>query len=461
MKKKFLSVLMVALSTLTLASCNDNPQPDPDAGLTGTALAVSKASKMTIEELEAASKAEMEASDDTFKVLGLTSVLSKAVTALCKKYDWLKEDVKDGETVTQKGNTYCNNSYKDYTLLTALEPAADSYVADFALVQDERSIADYADEGILHNYVPSDYASFGLAEEDTAPLKGLHFNKIFWTNTNFQNVTGKTLYNIWQMAGTSADPDHLAKVSFQSPVTEQVNMSFLLSCLAPSAQERIEKAYKDYYGRAWEAGKYTSAGEQWVTEFINTVNTTGRWHSSDGTAMKETQLKDDWAEGYVYYGAYAKMKDAAGKYYAITGQAEDAILAPLVEPADSKNAGKINAMKTVKWDWEINGFNGYFYTMDSQIVNNAKHPYTACLFARYLLDPDFYAATIYNSSTPNKDGSKGNQYGYYYPGESEKVSSNDNDWTKAKWKECSLVENFEYLGSVKSAKVAYVSSLIK
>lgn len=441
MSKKLLNVLLVGASVLSFTSCSNKTSND-DGKLTGTAKIVAEASQMTIEELEAASKAEMEASNDTFKVLGLTSALSKAVSQLIAKYDWLTED-----------NTYCNNSYKDYTLLNALDPAANTYVADYALVQDARSIGDYTKAGILHNFVPSDAESFGLAEDGKEPLNGIHFNKVFWTNTNFTNVTGKTLYNVWQVAGSASDPDHLSKVSFQSPVTEQVNMSFLLSVMAPESQSRMEKAYKSYYGKDWAAtDKYPSCGQQWVEEFIANVS---RWHSSDGTAMKETQLKDDWNEGYVYFGAYSKMKDAAGKYYAVDGIDES------LKETTGDNAGKVQAMKTVKWDWEIEGFNGYFYTMDSQVVNNAKHPYTACLFARYILDPDFYTQTIYSSTTPNKDGSKGNQYGYYYPGTSSKVSVNDNDWTKDKWKEVSLVESYSYLKDVRSTKVAYINSLIK
>ena len=208
--KKIIVCMATLLAMCGLASCGGNDK------LTGTAAIVAAASKMSISELEQASKKEMEESKETFKVLGLTSALSKAVEQLAEKYDWIK--VGDG------GNTFVNNSYKDYTLLSALEPAANSYVADYALVQDARSIADYTASGILHNYVPSDVASYGLDADGIMPLQGIHFNKIFWTNTNFETVTGKKLYNIWQVAGTNDDADHLSKVSFQSPVTEQINM---------------------------------------------------------------------------------------------------------------------------------------------------------------------------------------------------------------------------------------------
>ena len=297
-----------------------------------------------------------------------------------------------------------------------------------------------------------------MTDADIKPLKGIYFNKVFWTNSNFETVTGKTLYNIWQLAGTDADADHLDKVSFQTAATEQINMSFLLSCEAPENQERIEAAYKKYYNKDWSSDTYTSAGQQWVTEFIANIS---RFHSSDGTAMKETQLKDDWTNGYVYYGAFAKMKDAVGKYYTVAGQETDPILKDLVETSGD-NVGKINAMKTVKWDREIEGFNGFMYAMCSQVVNNAKHPYTACLYARYLVTLQAYAGAIYNNKLPSADGTTGtpvNQYGYYSPA-SNAITYAQNDWTRDVHIQRELVESYDYLKGVKITQVNRILGLI-
>lgn len=433
MKKNLciLSTLLMAASLLTVTSCDGGTE------LTGTAAVVEEASKMTLAQLEEASKKEMEASTETFKVVGLTSTLKKALDQFCEKYDWL---VSEAEAEEGKGTTniFCNNSYKDYALLTALDSASESYFADFALVQDARSLADYLEAGICHNYVPSDYADLNLAEEDTYPLKGIHFNKIFYTNKAFKEVTGKTLYNIWQLAGTDADPDHIAKFSFQSPITEQINMSFLLSLQAPANQERIEAAYKKYYGKDWASEEYASCGDQLVTELVKNVST---WHSSDGTSMKETQVT---ATDTVFFGAFAKMKDAAGKDYDLDGDGEK----------------ETNAMTTVDWNLQIEGFNGFMYTMYSQIVNNAKHPYTACLYARHLLLPECYKAMCYNSSTPNKAGEKSNMYGYYYPCASTTVGVNDNDLTKDQWIAKSIIEDYAYLSKVKTAQVNAIQALV-
>ena len=434
--KKALTIMcasLLSLGVVSMVSCNSTSGTGNE-----TADVVAKASKMSLKELEEAAKAEMEASNDTFKVVGLTSTLARGLKKFCEIYTWLPAE-----------KTYCNNGYKDYQLLTALDQAEQTYFADFALVQDARSLADYAESGILHNYVPSDYAEMGLAEKDTLPLKGIHFNKIFFVN----KTLGVDLHNIWQLAGRDTDEGHLDNLSFQSPVTEQINMSFLLSLYDEANSPKLAAAYKKYYGKDfatsdWKDDKgnelYTTIGDCYVTTFINNIKV---FHSSDGTAMKETQCKEVKVEGkdpFVYYGAFAKMKDAAGKTYDLDGD----------------GTKETNAMTTVGWDLAIDGFNGFMYTMYSQIVNNAKHPYTACLYARFILTPEFYTTVMYSDSTPNKAGQAANMYGYYYPCTSTTVGVNDNDWTKETWMQKSIIEDYNYLKTVKTAQITKIQSLI-
>ena len=460
MNKKIL-IPILALALAGLAGCTGNgDNKGEEEELTGTALAVKKAGEMTLEELAAASKAEVEANPSgQMKVVGLTSVLKSVAKTVAAKYDWLRYG-------GDNDNINVNNGYKDYQLLTALDTAERQYFADYALAQDARSFSAYITDGITYNYVPSDAkTTLGMKDEDLLPLHGVHFNKLFYTNTNFEKVTGKKLYNIWQLAGTAEDPDHLSKVSFQKPDTEQINMSFLVMAYAEQNQARIEKAYKDYYGKAWAAsGDYTSAGQQWVTELIKNIT---RWHSSDGTAMKETQLKDDWDAGYVYYGAFAKMKDAVGKTYDVdldgNGTVEEKEYKVTCGGVEYTYASekKVNAMTTVKWDWEINGFNGFMYCMDSQIINNAKFPYTACLFARTMLEEDTYTAAIYNEKNPDANGQPANQYGYYYPGTaSSTFRYAKGDWTKEQHIERELNEDYEFLKNVKFSTVNAILAMV-
>ena len=139
-----------------------------------------------------------------------------------------------------------------------------------------------------------------------------------------------------------------------------------------------------------------------------------------------------------------KRRDAARKNYYL----------------DVNNKKETNAMTTVGWDMEIEGFNGFMYTMYSQVVNNAKHPYTACLFARFILTPEFYTKVIYSDKTPNSKGEASNMYGYYYPCTSKTVGVNDLDWTKEKWIEKSINEDYNYLKTIKSGQVTKIQSLV-
>ena len=304
MKKILMAAPLLAMLVTTVAACGGTTKSE-------TAKAVEAASKMTLEELKEASKKEFEDNPNgVFKVVGLTSVLRTVMKAVAAEYDWITyEATKDDKEQVAGDNCFVKNDYKDQALLTALAEADDKYVADYALVQDARSFATYIEDGLLHNYVPKDAKTeFGLEKEDQMPLRGVWFNKLFWTNTNYEACGGKPIRNVWQFAGTSADPDHIDQLSFQSPATEAINMSFLCEAMAPANEARLKSAYKSYYGKDWaKSANYETIGEQWVMQFVSNIKI---FHGSDGTAMKETQLKDKWNTPIVYYGAFAKMKDA-------------------------------------------------------------------------------------------------------------------------------------------------------
>lgn len=457
--------LLVGLSVLTMVSaalvgCGGNKE-------NATGKAVKAASAMTFEELKAASQKEwQEKPNGTFKVIGLTSVLRTVMKEVASQYDWITYTASKDDTEKKEGdNCFVKNDYKDQQLLTAIKEAETKYVADYALVQDRRSFATYLEDGILFNYVPSDAVStLGFKKVDTEPFRGIWFNKVFWTNTNYEQVGGKPVRNIWQFAGTAADADHIAKISFQSPETEAINMSFLASAMAPAAEARLKTAYKNYYDSDYSETE--AIGRKWVREFCTNIS---QFHSSDGTCMKETQLQTAWDQPVVYFGAFSKMKDAAGKKYDVDldgdKNVEDSIDLTLscggkdYHYTSEKN---VNAMTTVKWDYEIDGFNGFMYSMDSEVLNNAEYPYTACLFARTLAQESTYVAAIKNSSTPTAGGDAGNQYGYYYPGqESATFPYAKGDWTKAEHEAKELLEEYDYLKNVKQSVINDITTWVK
>ena len=202
--------------------------------------------------------------------------------------------------------------------------------------------------------------------------------------------------------------------------------------------------------------------------------------------MKETQLKDDWNEGFVYYGAFAKMKDAVGKAYVVdlnndgTAAADETYTVECDGKSYSyanntdehkrcgyKDEAKtipvvgVNAMDTVKWDWNIKGFNGFMYCMDSQIINNAEYPYTACLFARTMLEQKTYTDAIYNSKNPDAQGNAANQYGYYFPGTaSADFRYAKGDWTKEQHIEKEVNEKYDFLKNVRIGTVNTILAMV-
>ena len=43
---------------------------------------------------------------------------------------------------------------------------------------------------------------------------------------------------------------------------------------SPEWNEKLEKAYEDYYGKAWEKGEFESAAYEWIAGFLGNVNYT-------------------------------------------------------------------------------------------------------------------------------------------------------------------------------------------
>ena len=43
---------------------------------------------------------------------------------------------------------------------------------------------------------------------------------------------------------------------------------------SPEWNEKLEKAYESYYGKAWEKGEFESAAYEWIAGFLSNVNYT-------------------------------------------------------------------------------------------------------------------------------------------------------------------------------------------
>ena len=396
---KVLVILLVFLMLFSVVGCSGGGNKPADEK-SEVQVAIEKAQGMTLEELEAAAKAELEANPDlTFNADSLTSGIKKALAKFEEKYAWAA-----GRTAynSKKGSEY------QPKLIAAQQ--ANSYIADFVMIQDASFLKNaMLDTGFLLSYDPSD-ADIKIADDAKNPLVGVTFNKVFqYDNTK---VGKEQLKNVWQMTGVDGvSLKGVKNVSYQSPLGEDINMSFLIMLTSPAACEKLKAAYKSYFGKDYvDEAAYQNIGFKFVKEFLGNV---GYWHSSDTSEVKALNTYAD--EGRIIFAGLCKLKDYEyyKKDYADTDQ---------------------YYTKTVTaggWNTEIEGFDGFVYNMWTLIPKTAKLPYTACLFIKYI------------HSTEGYNAGWGGILGYYSP--NVNIPSVDGDPALAEWKGKCIVEDVQYI----------------
>ena len=397
--KKLIAFFLIAMVAFA-AFANGAAEAKQAVAKTEVELAIEKAQSMTLAELEAAAKAELEAHPDlTFNADSLTSGIKKALAAFEKKYEWAA-----GRTAynSKKGSEY------QPKLIAAQK--ANSYIADFVMIQDASFLKNaMLDTNFLLSYDPSD-ADIKIADDAKNPLVGVTFNKVFqYDNTK---VGKEQLKNVWQMTGVDGvSLKGVHDVSYQNPLGEDINMSFLIMLTSPRACEKLKAAYKSYFGKDYvEDPQYQNIGYKFVKEFIGNV---GYWHSSDTSEVKALNTYAD--EGRIIFAGLCKLKDY--EYY----------------KKDYKDTDQYYT-KTVTasgWNNEVEGFDGFVYNMWTLIPITAKLPYTACLFIKYIHSQEGYNAGW------------GGILGYYSP--NTNIPSVAGDPSLAEWKDKCIVEDVQYI----------------
>lgn len=410
MKKLFSIMLVVTLvlaSVFTLVACIED-KPDKSAVQT----AIEAAQGMTDEELVAAAKAELEAApaDQKFSCDSLTSGIKKALVGFEGKYTWAA-----GRTQynSKKGSEYqpkLNSAYEKK-----------GYIADFVMIQDAAFVQSLAEVGFLRSYVPSGDA-YKIDEADKKPLVGVTFNKVFMYYASTQEA-GYEYKNVWQLTGADGKTlKGVHNVSYQNPLGEDVNMSFLIMLTSPAACKKLTDAYKSYFGTDYVAEEaYETIGHKFVAEFIKNVS---NWHSSDSSAVKKIHTAD--YNNKLVFAGLCKLKDYPG-YKAAT-----------------EEAGYYkDAVKAAGWNLEVEGFPGFVYNMWTLIPDTAKMPYMSCLFVKYLLSEEGFNAGW------------GGILGYY--SSNQNIKSVDGDPALATWKQKAIVEDVEYINSVYGKTVKFIN----
>lgn len=396
--KKILAIFLIAM--IAFAAFASGASEAKSAAKSEVELAIEKAQSMTLAELEAAAKAELEAHPDlTFNADSLTSGIKKALAEFEKKYPWAA-----GRTA------YNSKKGSEYQPKLVAAQKANSYIADFVMIQDASFLKNaMLDTNFLLSYDPSD-ANIKIADDAKNPLVGVTFNKVFqYDNTK---VGKNQLKNVWQMTGVDGvSLKGVHDVSYQNPLGEDINMSFLIMLTSPSACEKLKAAYKSYFGKDYvdEPG-YENIGYKFVKEFIGNV---GYWHSSDTSEVKALNTYAD--EGRIIFAGLCKLKDY--EYY----------------KSDYKDTDQYYT-KTVTasgWNNEVEGFDGFIYNMWTLIPATAKLPYTACLFIKYIHSEEGYNAGW------------GGILGYYSP--NTNIPSVPGDPALAEWKDKCIVEDVQYI----------------
>lgn len=347
--KKLITVLLVTVLALSavigLAACGGTKSE--------VELAIEAAEKMSLSELEEAAKAEFEAANIKFTAKATTSGVKKVLAKFKEKYTWF-----DYEEFS---------SSKDAAAASEIEStlAYDNFYADFCMIQIASNIQTWVDAGYLLNYVPANDDEIQLSASATEPLVGLYADKLFVYR---KDATDVELKNVWQLTGK--DGASLKKVkgtSIQDPTNEGINMSFLIMLTSESSCAKLTAAYKSYFGTDYVAQEgCKNIGYYFIQEFIGALTNN---HSSDSKVLSETLGKD--TTGTVFVVGLNKTKGYVGA-------------------AEDSNWHEDLWYSGV--DGDVEGFNGFTYNTYLSIPKTSKLPYTACLFARYILTSEGFKA---------------------------------------------------------------------
>ena len=410
--KKVLAIILALVMVLSFAACGNSGKKE-DENLSEVQKAIAAAEKMSEEELVAAAKKELEEHPDlTFNADSLTSGVKKALAGFEKKYEF-----------TAGRTAYNSKKGSEYQPKLIAAQQAGSYIADFVMIQDASFLKNsMLDTGFLRSYVPSG-DGIDIAEGDRDPLVGVTFNKVFmYDNTK---VGAEQLKNVWQMTGVDgASLKGLSNVSYQNPLGEDINMSFLIMLTSPKACEKLTAAYKSYFGKDYDpsADDYENIGYKFVAEFIKNV---GHWHSSDSSEVKKINTYAE--DGRIIFAGLCKLKDY--EYYKDDYKDTDQYYTKTVTAAG--------------WNNDVEGFDGFVYNMWTLIPDTAQLPYTACLFIRYIHTEEGYKAGW------------GNILGYY--SSNQLIPSVDGDPALSVWKDQCIVEDVQYIDSVYKTAVKFIN----
>ena len=369
--KRILPLILAAAMTLTAgtAALADNVSD-----------ALEKAATMTNDELYAKAQEEM-AAGAQLNFYSTTSFAEKAAANFMRAYPAL-----DGKVVYAE-----IDDGESYTILTNTIGSGVKDSADMALTQNGADLKTYLlDDGLSYAYFPKALESV-VAEQYREPAVVTFVNSLLIYNNTAGSVG---LTNVWELT----EAKWKDKVFFKDPTNETVNINFLIMLTSPEWNEKLEKAYESYYGKAWEKGEFESAAYEWIAGFLSNVNYTYTSASKMATGIASG------AAGNMGLFVFSKLRKV-----------------------DEADRGKLTV---VQFENDVDGFSGFMYPMYAMISANATRPYTAMLFIEYLMTQEGFQPW-------------GKSIGAYST--STAVTPNEGDLDITVWKDTLVMEDPEYI----------------
>ena len=347
--KRILPLILAAAMTLTAgtAALADNVSD-----------ALEKAATMTNDELYAKAQEEM-AAGAQLNFYSTTSFAEKAAANFMRAYPALDAkvvyaEIDDGES---------------YTILTNTIGSGVKDSADMALTQNGADLKTYLlDDGLSYAYFPKALESV-VDEQYREPAVVTFVNSLLIYNNTAGSVG---LTNVWELTEAKWN-------------------------------EKLEKAYESYYGKAWEKGEFESAAYEWIAGFLSNVNYTYTSASKMATGIASG------AAGNMGLFVFSKLRKV-----------------------DEADRGKLTV---VQFENDVDCFSGLMYPIYATVCKDTECPYTCALFINYLLSEDGFAG----------EKSWNSNQGYYSPNTSIKKPEGLMDEPFEYWQDKLVLEDMDYL----------------
>lgn len=250
--------------------------------------------------------------------------------------------------------------------------------------------------GLAYRYFPEQYRD-QVEKNFQLPVAVCLCNTLFIYN----NCEGAIKdHNIWQFT----EEEWKNQIYFKNPLDETENINFLVMLTSPEWTEKIERAYRNYYGNEWNNGEqYLSASYEWIDRFLKNCDFN---HGSNSQICTSIAEADSGKMGFFVFTKIRKLEEE-----------------------------QRNRLNVMAYEDDVDCFSGYMYAIYASVANNADCPYTCALFINYLLSVEGFS----------EEGSWNHYAGYYSANKDVHKETGINDRDFSFWENTLVVEDSDYI----------------